>query len=171
MSRTYRDDEMFHDPNSDDTTNLTRKLNKLNREIRRLKTQVMKIPQTMLNQLLIVKQHDQHNLTLELLLQGSRILTWVQAAIYSKVNIEIGAKSKIIPQPVITDKYLPASKNLASEEKIGIYKEDKSIHKSKNIIKPATYDGQGSFIDYKSHFDACSSINGWTETESGGNSL
>ncbi|CAG2190836.1 unnamed protein product [Mytilus edulis] len=33
--------------------------------------------------------------------------------------------------------------------------------------QPATFDGQGSLIDYKSHFDACSRINGWTESEKG----
>ena len=39
--------------------------------------------------------------------------------------------------------------------------------KNKNIIKPATYDGKGPWIDYKSHFDACAHINGWTDTEKG----
>jgi hypothetical protein len=28
--------------------------------------------------------------------------------------------------------------------------------KTKNIVKPATYDGKGPWLDYKSHFDACS---------------
>ena len=39
--------------------------------------------------------------------------------------------------------------------------------KNKNIVKPAPYDGKGPWIDYKSHFDACSQINSWTETEKG----
>jgi hypothetical protein len=28
--------------------------------------------------------------------------------------------------------------------------------KAKNIVKPATYDGKGPWLDYKSHVDACS---------------
>ncbi|CAG2198697.1 unnamed protein product [Mytilus edulis] len=50
------------------------------------------------------------------------------------------------------------------QDKLGAYRGD---NKNKNIIKPATFDGQGSWIDYKSHFEACSSINGWTDTEKG----
>jgi hypothetical protein len=34
--------------------------------------------------------------------------------------------------------------------------------KTKNIVKPATYDGKGPWLDYKSHFDACSEINHWS---------
>ena len=34
-------------------------------------------------------------------------------------------------------------------------------------MKPATYDGTGSWTDYKAHFDACSEINGWTDKEKG----
>jgi hypothetical protein len=34
-------------------------------------------------------------------------------------------------------------------------------------IKAATYDGTSSWLDYKSHFDACSRINQWSENEKG----
>jgi hypothetical protein len=35
------------------------------------------------------------------------------------------------------------------------------------MMKPATYDGTGSWQDYKAHFDACAKINKWTESEMG----
>ncbi|VDI38820.1 Hypothetical predicted protein [Mytilus galloprovincialis] len=34
-------------------------------------------------------------------------------------------------------------------------------------IKVATYDGSGDWNDYRSHFEACSSINGWDNLEKG----
>jgi hypothetical protein len=34
-------------------------------------------------------------------------------------------------------------------------------------VKAATYDGTSSWLDYKSHFDACSCINQWSENEKG----
>lgn len=34
-------------------------------------------------------------------------------------------------------------------------------------IKPATFDGSHSWIDYKSHFDACAAINNWSVREKG----
>lgn len=34
-------------------------------------------------------------------------------------------------------------------------------------IKPATFDGSNSWLDYKSHFDACATINNWSEKEKG----
>ena len=42
-----------------------------------------------------------------------------------------------------------------------------SIQRVKNIIIPATYDGKGPWIDYKSHFDACAKLNRWTKEEKG----
>ena len=39
--------------------------------------------------------------------------------------------------------------------------------RSHNYIKPATFDGSGSWVDYKSHFEACSSLNQWTDREKG----
>ena len=32
-------------------------------------------------------------------------------------------------------------------------------------IKPATFVGSGSWLDYKAHFDVCSQLKGWTENE------
>lgn len=34
-------------------------------------------------------------------------------------------------------------------------------------MKPATYDGLGSWIDYKAHFEVCAALNGWSEKEKG----
>ena len=34
-------------------------------------------------------------------------------------------------------------------------------------IKPATFYGSNSWIDYKSHFDACAAINNWSDREKG----
>lgn len=34
-------------------------------------------------------------------------------------------------------------------------------------IKPATFDGSHSWLDYKSHFDACAGLNNWSEKETG----
>ena len=35
----------------------------------------------------------------------------------------------------------------------------------KTVMKPATYDGVGSCIDYRAHFEACSDINIWNDRE------
>lgn len=35
------------------------------------------------------------------------------------------------------------------------------------VIKPATYDGTSSWLDYKAHFQACAAVNGWTEESLG----
>ncbi len=35
------------------------------------------------------------------------------------------------------------------------------------MMKPATYDGTGSWTDYKAHFEACAEINGWSEQDKG----
>lgn len=38
---------------------------------------------------------------------------------------------------------------------------------SKLTVKPATYDGSSSWLDYKCHFEACASVNGWNEEKKG----
>lgn len=38
---------------------------------------------------------------------------------------------------------------------------------SGNAIRPATYDGTGSWNDYLAHFEACSEINGWDDKKKG----
>ena len=42
-----------------------------------------------------------------------------------------------------------------------------SDRKSPTYIKPATFDGTGSWLDYRSHFDACAMLNNWTQREMG----
>lgn len=34
-------------------------------------------------------------------------------------------------------------------------------------VKPATYDGTGSWLDYKAHFDVCAELNQWSERDKG----
>ena len=41
------------------------------------------------------------------------------------------------------------------------------MQRPKNMIKPATYDGKGTWLDYKSHFEGYSKINHWTKEEKG----
>ena len=42
-----------------------------------------------------------------------------------------------------------------------------AFKKPSNYIRPATYDGLGSWLDYKSHFEACAALNGWSNREKG----
>jgi hypothetical protein len=37
----------------------------------------------------------------------------------------------------------------------------------RTIMKPANFDGAGSWIDYKAHFEACCSINSWSTRQKG----
>ncbi|CAG2221162.1 unnamed protein product [Mytilus edulis] len=192
MSRTYREDKMLYDPYSVETRNLTRELDRLNKEIECLRSKSFEnapdfSQSTPINQATWPRQSDSGFRTSIIpdpdFGTGSNIL--------QSSNVGKGAaKSKVMPRPAIPDKHIPASIKLAPEmknysdsvfetnfvterlkknlpkpqDKLGAYRGD---NKSKNIIKPATFDGQGSLIDYKSHFDACSRINGWTESEKG----
>lgn len=55
-----------------------------------------------------------------------------------------------------------------TEKDEGGYKNpDTSFKKPSNYIKPATFDGSASWLDYKSHFEACAALNGWTDREKG----
>jgi hypothetical protein len=38
---------------------------------------------------------------------------------------------------------------------------------NKVAVKPATYDGSSSWLDYKCHFEACASVNGWNKETKG----
>ncbi|VDI53879.1 Hypothetical predicted protein [Mytilus galloprovincialis] len=192
MSRTYKEDKMLYDPYSVETRNLTRELDRLNKEIECLRSKSFEnapdfSQSTPINQATWPRQSDSGFRTSIIpdpdFGTGSNIL--------QSSNVGKGAaKSKVMPRPAIPDKHIPASIKLAPEmknysdsvfetnfvterlkknlpkpqDKLGAYRGD---NKSKNIIKPATFDGQGSWIDYKSHFEACSSINGWTDTEKG----
>ena len=43
-------------------------------------------------------------------------------------------------------------------------KQPKPSNSPKSVVmKPATYDGTGEWLDYKAHFDACAELNGWTD--------
>ena len=42
-----------------------------------------------------------------------------------------------------------------------------SPNKSSVKLKPATYDGNVHWSDYKAHFDECAELNGWSEKEKG----
>lgn len=53
-----------------------------------------------------------------------------------------------------------------TEKDEGEYKNpDTSFKKPSNYIKPATFDGSVSRLDYKSHFEACATLNRWTYRE------
>ncbi|CAC5404143.1 unnamed protein product [Mytilus coruscus] len=161
MSRTYRKDD--HD--SYETRKLTREIDKLNREVGCIRIKSFEnapdFAQSTIYQTTRPRQSDSGIATVRTpnpdFGTGSNIL--------QNTNIGIGAKSEVASQSVINDKHIPASKKIAPEDNFCTYREGKSIQKNKSIIKPATFDGQGSWIDYKSH--ACSSINGWTEVEKG----
>ena len=34
-------------------------------------------------------------------------------------------------------------------------------------MKPATFDGSTSWLDYKTHFDMCAKLNGWGKVQKG----
>ena len=44
---------------------------------------------------------------------------------------------------------------------------NKVNHSRPKEIKPATFDGKSSWIDFRSHFDICAELNGWSEQEKG----
>ena len=35
------------------------------------------------------------------------------------------------------------------------------------MMKPATFDGNGSWMDYTAHFEACAELNNWTKEQKG----
>ncbi|CAG2223985.1 unnamed protein product [Mytilus edulis] len=48
--------------------------------------------------------------------------------------------------------------------------DDKNLRQNNSTsvrVKPATYEGTSSWLDFKSHFEACSSINNWSEQDKG----
>ncbi|CAG2243407.1 unnamed protein product [Mytilus edulis] len=191
MSRTYREDKILYDPYSVETRNLTRELDKLNKEIECLRSKSFEnapdfAQSTPISQATRPRQSDSGIASARIpdldFATGSNIL--------QSTHVGVGAKTKVMPRPEIHNKDIPDSVKLTPEmrtysdsvletnfvterrkkdlqkpqDKLGAFRRD---NKNKNIIKPATFDGQGSWIDYKSHFEACSSINGWTDTEKG----
>ena len=68
--------------------------------------------------------------------------------------------SKELESKIVTLK----SNDISSEKKTEYTEPGK---KGKNFMKPATFDGSSSWIDYKSHFDMCAELNGWTHDQKG----
>ncbi|VDH96598.1 Hypothetical predicted protein [Mytilus galloprovincialis] len=166
MSRTYREDKMLYDPYSVETRNLTRELDKLNKEIECLRSKSFEnapdfAQSTPISQATRPRQSDSGIASARIpdldFGTGSNIL--------QSTHVGVGAKTKVMPRPEIHNKDIPDSVNinagemrtysaLCSREKfvterrkkdmpklqdeIRAYRGDNSIHKNKNIIKPAT---------------------------------
>ena len=44
---------------------------------------------------------------------------------------------------------------------------DRDDRERKLTVKPATYDGSSSWLDYKCYFEACANVNGWNQEKKG----
>jgi len=53
------------------------------------------------------------------------------------------------------------------DEQTTLKKTSSPENKRTTIMKPATYDGTGSWTDYKAHFQACAELNKWSYAEKG----
>ena len=42
-----------------------------------------------------------------------------------------------------------------------------SVEQRRQFVKPSTFDGNTPWSDFKSHFEVCSELNGWTLNEKG----
>ncbi|CAC5395921.1 unnamed protein product [Mytilus coruscus] len=109
MSRTYKEDEMLYDPDSYETRKLTREIDRLNREIGRIRIKSFEntpdfAQSTPINQTTRPRQSDSGIATARTpnpdFGTGSNIL--------QSTNIGIGSKSKVIP-------HIPASVKLTPE--------------------------------------------------------
>ena len=58
------------------------------------------------------------------------------------------------------------SKESREQAHFGEGRAENKATKTSNL-KPATYDGTTSWLDYRSHFNACASLNKWSEEEKG----
>ena len=67
----------------------------------------------------------------------------------------------------------PKAAETAKVEQTAKLSQDKKVSTSETKqtpgvkIKPATFDGSGSWLDYKAHFDVCAELNGWSDKEKG----
>ena len=52
----------------------------------------------------------------------------------------------------------------STDSQAQIKKEDKG-NRPPVLTKPATYDGKSSWLDYKSHFEACATLGHWSEED------
>ena len=83
-----------------------------------------------------------------------------QTSTPSKVEPQTSAPSKVEPQTSTPSKAEPPTSTLTAVKS--------NPSGSRNVkVKPATFDGTGSWLDYKAHFDAVAEINGWNQTEKG----
>ncbi|VDI05519.1 Hypothetical predicted protein [Mytilus galloprovincialis] len=89
-------------------------------------------------------------------------------------HIGIGARPKVFKDIEVSKPLKPHDIKIVRENAVNL--SDKEVHQGKapgtsmskrRDIKVATYDGSGDWNDYRSHFEACSSINGWDNLEKG----
>ncbi|XP_062566989.1 uncharacterized protein LOC134229288 [Saccostrea cucullata] len=73
-------------------------------------------------------------------------------------GVSLGQKTYAVPSTPL-GAALPVKKNS------GYFPSTNTL--GKTVMKPATFDGTGSWIDYKAHFEACSSINLWNDRQKG----
>ena len=70
-----------------------------------------------------------------------------------------------------TSRHISGNPNRGGLGKYGTCNTDgqanKVNHSRPKEIKPATFDGKNSWIDFRSHFDICAELNGWSEQEKG----
>ncbi|XP_056014993.1 uncharacterized protein LOC130052872 [Ostrea edulis] len=70
-------------------------------------------------------------------------------------------------EPGVTYRRQRSPSNLCTTDSNRINRQVTDSRRPHDYIKPATFDGTGSWVDYKSHFEACSSLNQWTDSEKG----
>ena len=70
------------------------------------------------------------------------------------------------PESNITQRRKAGSSNVFQIDE-GLSMNRISDRKFPTYIEPATFDGTGLWLDYRSHFDACVMLNNWTQREMG----
>ncbi|CAG2207440.1 unnamed protein product [Mytilus edulis] len=87
------------------------------------------------------------------------------------IGIGIGARPKVFKDIEVSNPLKPHDIQIVKENPVNL-SDKKSPGKApgtsmskRRDIKVATYDGSGDWNDYRSHFEACSSINGWDNLE------
>ena len=88
----------------------------------------------------------------------------------SKVEPQTSTPSKVEPQTSVPSKveHQTSTPNKAEPPTSTLTAIESNPSGSRNVkVKPATFDGTGSWLTYKAHFDAVAEINGWNQTEKG----
>lgn len=80
----------------------------------------------------------------------------------NKTNCKTTPLSQNEPESNITHRRKSGRLNAVDENEDT---RDLGDKKSQSYIKPATFDGTGSWFDFRSHFDACAMLNNWKERE------